>query len=63
MIKIIVHTLKNIKITFLAVLLINLFVLIIDLVKKLFFSEEIMQLIESLKQSLKKEVIAKKIKK
>ena len=34
------HTLKNIKITFLAVLLTKLCVLIINSVKKLFFTEE-----------------------
>ena len=34
------HTLKNIKTTFLAVLLTKLFVLIINSVKKLFFTEE-----------------------
>ena len=40
----VVHTQKNIKTTFLAVLLIKLFVLIIDSVKKLFFTEEKMLL-------------------
>ena len=35
-----VHTLKNIKATFLAVLLIKFHVLIINSVKKLFFTEE-----------------------
>ena len=35
-----VHIQKNIKIIFLAVLLTNLFVLIINLARKLFFTEE-----------------------
>ena len=38
--KIILHTLKNIKIIFLVVLLIKLSVLMIDLAKKLFFIEK-----------------------
>ena len=40
MIKIMAHTQKNIKIIFLAVLLTKLFVLIINLAKRLFFIEE-----------------------
>ena len=40
MIKITLHTLKNIKIIFVVVLLIKLFVLIIDLSNQLFFTEE-----------------------
>ena len=40
MIKIMAHTQKNIKITFLAVLLLKLFALITNLVKMLFFIEE-----------------------
>ena len=44
---------KNIKITFLAVLLPNLFVLMIDLVNQLFFTEVKVLLISLLKQFLK----------
>ena len=40
LLKTIVHTQENIKIIFLAVLLIKLFVLIISSVKKFFFTEE-----------------------
>ena len=58
--KIMAHTQKNIKIIFLAVLLISLFVLIINSVKKLSSTEEKMQLVDSLKQSLMSTVIAKK---
>ena len=57
------HTLKNIRNTFLNVLLIKLFVLIINLVNQLFFTDEEMQFIKainSLKQSLKSITIAKK---
>ena len=46
----ILHILKNIKNTFLAVLLIKLFVLMINLVNHLFFTEEKMQSINLLKQ-------------
>ena len=46
----ILHTLKNIKNTFLAVLLIKLFMLMINLVDHLFFTEEKMQSIDLLKQ-------------
>ena len=55
---IIVPTMKNIKIIFLRILLIKLFVLVINLVKK--FIEEKMQFIDSLKQFLKNKIIAKK---
>ena len=51
------HTLKNIKIISLAVLLIKLFVLIIDSVKKFFFTEEKMLLRNLLKQFLKSMII------
>ena len=54
------HTLKNIKIMFFAVLLIKLFVLTINLVKMLFFTEEKMLLTNLLKQFLKNMTIAKK---
>ena len=53
-------TLKNIKIMFLAVLVIKSFVLIINLVKVLFFIEEKMLLTNLLKQLLKSMIIAKK---
>ena len=55
------HTQKNIKITFLAVLLIKLFVLIINLAKKLFFTEEKMLFTNLLKQLLKSMTTVKKI--
>ena len=55
------HTQKNIKITFLAVLLIRLFVLIINLAKKLFFTEEKMLFTNLLKQLLKSMTTVKKI--
>ena len=48
-----VFTQKNIKITFLAVFVISLFVLIINLVKQLLFIEVEMLLIDLLKQFLK----------
>ena len=57
------HTLTNIRNTFLNVLLIKLFVLIINLVNQLFFTDEEMQFIKainSLKQFLKSITIAKK---
>ena len=57
MIKIMAHTQKNFKMMFLAVLLIKLDVLIINSVKKLFFTEEKMLFIGSLKQFLKSIVI------
>ena len=50
---------ENIKVIFLVVLLIKLFVLIINLLKKLFFTVEKMQLVDSLKQFLKSKVIVK----
>ena len=58
--KIIVHTLKNIKIIFLVVLLVKLFVLIIKSVKKMCFLGERMQFIDSLKQFMKSIIILKK---
>ena len=51
-IKIIPHTQKNMKITFLVVLLTKLFVLIINSVKKLFFTEEKMLFTNLLRQFL-----------
>ena len=51
---------KNIKITFLAVFLIKLFVLIIDLLSELFFIEVKMQLMNLLKQLLRSINIARK---
>ena len=51
---------KNIKITFLVVLLIKLFVLMIDLLSKLFFIEVKMQLMNLLKQFFRSINIAKK---
>ena len=48
-----VFTQKNVKITFLAVFVISLFVLIINLVKQLLFIEVEMLLIDLLKQFLK----------
>ena len=60
-IKIMVHTLKNIKITFLAVLLIKFFLLIINLAKELFFAEEKMLLADLLKQFFKSMIIVKKM--
>ena len=53
------HKLKNIKIIFLSVLLIKLYVLMIDLVNQLFFIEEKMQPGNLLKQFLKNMIIAK----
>ena len=54
----ILDILKNIKHTFLAGLLINLFALIINLASQFFFIEEKMRLINSLKQCLKSMIIA-----
>ena len=51
---------KNIKTTFLVVLLIKLFVLIIDLLSQLLFIEVKMQLMNLLKQFLKNINLAKK---
>ena len=56
----ILHTLKNIKHVFLAVLLTKLFVLMIDSASQLFFTKEKMRFIESLKQFLKSMITAKK---
>ena len=47
------NTLKDIKIIFLAFLLIKFFVLMINLASQLFFTEEKMQFLNSLKQFLK----------
>ena len=59
-IKIMAHTLKNIKIIFLAAALIKLFLLIINSVKNLFFTEEKMLLTGLLKQFLKSMIVVKK---
>ena len=56
---IILHTPKNIKIIFLAILLIKSLLLMINLVSQLFFTEEEMQSINSLKQFLKSVDIVK----
>ena len=56
-----VHTQKNIKHIFLAVLLKKLFVLIISSLKKLFFTEKKMLFIGSLKQFLMSMIIVKKM--
>ena len=52
--RIVLHVLKNINDIFLAALIIELFVLMIDLASQFFFTDEIMQLTNSLKQSQKK---------
>ena len=52
--RIVLHVLKNINDIFLAALIIELFVLMIDLASQLFFTDEIMPLTNSLKQSQKK---------
>ena len=57
---IILHTLKMIKNTFLAVLVTKLFVLMINLLNHLFFTEKKIQSIHLLKQLLKSIIIAKK---
>ena len=54
----ILHTLKNIKQISFAVLLIKLFVLIINSGSQLFFSEEKIRFIDSLKQFLRSIIIA-----
>ena len=54
------HILKNIRHTFLAVLLTKLYALMINLANQLLFTEEKMQSINLLKQLLKKTDIAKK---
>ena len=51
---------KNLKIIFLAVLLIKLFVLIINLARAFLFTEEEMMLTDLLKQFLKSMIIVKK---
>ena len=58
--KIMAHTQKNIKTAFLSVLLIKLHVLIINSVKELFFTEENMLFIGSLKQFLKSMIIVER---
>ena len=50
---------ENIKVISLVVLLLKLFVLIINLLKNLFFTVEKMQVVDSLKQFLKSMVIVK----
>ena len=60
MIKIMSHTQKNIKTIFVAVLLTKLFVLIINLARKLFLTEEKMLFTDLLKQFLKSMIIVKK---
>ena len=57
---IILRALKDIRNTFLAVLLIKLCVLMINLVNQLFFKEEKMKSIDLLKQFFKKVINAKK---
>ena len=52
---------KNVKITFLVVLLIKLFALMIDLLSQLLFIEVKIQLMNLLKQFLKNISIAKKL--
>ena len=60
MIKIMAHTLNNIETTFLEVLLIKLFALIINSVKRLCFIGEKMQSKCSLKKFLKSMIIVEK---
>ena len=55
------HKLRNIKIIFLAVLVMVLFVLIIYLVGNLFSTEEKIMFIDSLKQSIKSIIIVKNL--
>ena len=55
------HTQKDIKITFLAALLIKLFVLIINLPREFCFTEEKVLFIDSLKQFLTSMIIVKKM--
>ena len=54
------HTLKNIKMIFLAVLLTKFCALMIEVARKLFFTEEKMESTDLLKQFLKNMVKAKK---
>ena len=56
----IVHIQENTKVMFLAVLLIKQFVLIINLVKKLFYTEEKMLFMNLLNQFLMSTVIVRK---
>ena len=56
----IVHIQENTKVMFLAVLLIKQFVLIINLVKKLFYTEEKMLFMNLLNQFLMSAVIVRK---
>ena len=58
-IKTMAHTLKNTMHIFFAALLTNLFMLIINLVKKLFFTEKKMLLTNLLKQFLKNMIIVR----
>ena len=58
-IKIMLLALKKIKYTFLAVSLIKLCVLMINLASQLFFTEDKIQFIDSLKQFLKSTITAK----
>ena len=55
------HILKNIRITFLVVLLTKLIVLMINLANQFFFTKEKMLPINLLKRFLKSMIIAKKI--
>ena len=57
----ILHLLKNMKNTFLAVLLTKLYVLMTNLVSQLSFKEKKMQSINLLKQFLKRMNIAKRL--
>ena len=58
--KIMPHTLKNIKMIFLAVLLIKFCVLMTEVARTLFFTEEKMESSDLLKQFLKNMIKAKK---
>ena len=58
--KLILYIMKNVKIIFVAVLLINLYALMINLANQLFFIEEKLQSMNLLKQFLKSMIIAKK---
>ena len=55
---IILHTLKKIKTIFLGLLSIKFFVLMINLIKQMFFTEEKMRFIDLLKQFLQSMFIA-----
>ena len=54
------HTLKNIKMIFLAVFLIKFCILMIEVARTLFFTEEKMESSDLLKQFLKNMIKAKK---